>query len=104
VLVLAPTVAVLAVDDPRLVGVKPQAHLPHPRGDPGQHALCLPPALAMHDNIIGIALKRAARMIPGHPHIERVVQEQVRQDRRNWNALGLTETGFCVFSKYIKSV
>ena len=37
----------------------------------------------MHDTIVGIALKRAARMIPGHPLIERVVHEQVHQDRRN---------------------
>jgi hypothetical protein len=54
VLVLAPTVAVLAVDDPRLVGVKAQAHLFHPRSDRGKHVLGLPPALAMHDTIVGL--------------------------------------------------
>src|ERR1700757_265380 len=52
VLVLAPTVAVLAIDDPRLVGVKPQAHFFHPRDDRGEHILGLPPALAMHDTIV----------------------------------------------------
>ena len=31
----SPSVAVLAIDDPRLVGVKPKPHLSHPRGDPG---------------------------------------------------------------------
>jgi hypothetical protein len=81
--VLFPTVAVLAVDDPRLVGVEPQAHFFHPRGDPGKHVLGLPPALAVHDSVVGIALKWAVRVVPGHPRIERVVHEQVRQDRRN---------------------
>ena len=83
VLVVASTPAVLAVDDPRLVGVDPQADLPHPRGDRGQHVLGLPPALAVHDDIVGETLERAARELPGHPRIERVVHEQVRQDRRN---------------------
>ena len=80
---VASTPAVLAVDDPCLVGVDPQAHLPHSRGDRGQHVLGLPPALAVHDDVVGKTLKRAARELPGHPRIERVVQEQVRQDRRN---------------------
>jgi hypothetical protein len=37
--VLSAAATVLAVDDPRLVGVKPQANLLHPRGDPATHVL-----------------------------------------------------------------
>ena len=33
---LRPALTVLAIDDPRLVRVKPQAHLLHPHGDPAQ--------------------------------------------------------------------
>src|SRR5436190_22033636 len=73
VLVVASTPAVLAVDDPCLVGEDPQAHLPHSRGDRGQNILGLPPALAMHDEVVGKTLKRAAREFPGHPRIERVM-------------------------------
>jgi hypothetical protein len=74
VLVVTSTPAVLAIDDPRLVGVDPQADLPHSRGDRGQHILGLPPALAVHDNIVGEPLERAARERPGDPRIERVVE------------------------------
>jgi hypothetical protein len=41
----------------------------------------------MHDGIVGIALKRAARKVRSHPRIERVVHEQVRQDRRDRRTL-----------------
>jgi hypothetical protein len=33
----------------------------------------------VHDRVIDIALERDARELPGHPRIERVVQEQIRQ-------------------------
>src|SRR3954452_15962426 len=45
--------------------------------------LGLAPALAVHDTIVGVALEWAAREIPGHPRVERVVHVQVRQDRRD---------------------
>ena len=83
VLVLAPTPAVFAVDDPCLVGMEPQSNLVHPLRDPGQHRLGLCPAFAVHDGIVSEAVKRAARILPGHPRIERVVHEQVRQARRD---------------------
>src|SRR5450755_566549 len=83
VLMLAPTLAVLVIDDPCLVGMEPQPNLIHPLSDPGQHRLRLCPAFAVHDDIISEALKRATRNLPGHPRIKRVVQEQVRQARRD---------------------
>jgi hypothetical protein len=87
VLVLAPAVAVLAIDDPRLVGVKTQANLPHPRGDLPKHVLGLRARRAVHDRIVGVALERTAREVADHPRVERVVHEQVRQDRRNRRSL-----------------
>ena len=80
---LALTVAVLAVDDPRLVGVEPQPDLCHPRGDPAQHVSACEPRPAVHDRVVGVALERAVREVPDHPGIERVVHEQVREDRRD---------------------
>src|SRR5450432_3444933 len=74
VLVLAPALTVLAIDDPRFVRVKPQADFVHPRSDPAEHQLGLGPALAVHDSIVGIALPWAARELPDHPRIERVVE------------------------------
>jgi hypothetical protein len=65
VLVFRPAPTVLAEDYPRFVRVKPRADLAHPRGDPGKHILGLAPALAVHDSIVGVALKRAAREVPG---------------------------------------
>jgi hypothetical protein len=41
----------------------------------------------VHDTIVGVALERAVRELPSHPRIERVVHEQIRQDRRNWALL-----------------
>jgi len=85
--VLAPAPTVLAVDDPRLVRVKPEPDLLHPRGDPAQHVLSLAARRAVHDRVVGVALEWAARMLAGHPNVERVVHEQVRQDRRNGRSL-----------------
>ena len=48
-----------------------------------QHLTGLPLADAVHDHVIGVALEFDSRELPGHPHIERVVHEQVRQERRN---------------------
>src|SRR5437764_5600999 len=76
VLVLRSALTVLAIDDPRFVRVKPQADLVHPRGDPTEHKLGLGPALAMHDTIVGITLPRAARELPDHPRVERVIMNR----------------------------
>jgi hypothetical protein len=41
--------------------------------------LCLPLTVAMAENIIGITLERDARMISSHPHVERIVEKEIRQ-------------------------
>ncbi len=37
----------------------------------------------MANSIIGIALERDVRMVPLHPHVERIVEKEVSQDRAN---------------------
>jgi hypothetical protein len=39
------------------------------------------------NNVICVALERTTRMLPNHPHIERVVHEKVSQQRRDWGTL-----------------
>jgi hypothetical protein len=34
----------------------------------------------MADDIIGITLKRDIRMVPAHPEVERIMQEEIRQE------------------------
>src|SRR5436189_1454355 len=53
VLVVTPTVGVLAIDDPSLVRVKPQAHLLHPLSDRAQHFFGLTPGATVHHSIVG---------------------------------------------------
>jgi len=33
---------------------------------------------AMHDGIVGISFERQMRILPRHPHIERIMQKQIR--------------------------
>jgi hypothetical protein len=33
----------------------------------------------VHDRVVGVPLEPDGRVLPGHPGVERVVQEQVRQ-------------------------
>jgi hypothetical protein len=82
-----PALCVFAVDDPRLVRVKPESHLLHPLGDCGKHGFGLPPGRTVHDSVIGVALERAGRELLGQPVVERKVHEQVRQDRRDRRSL-----------------
>ena len=60
-----------------------QAQGPEPRGGGGQQLAGLVLAVAVSDNVIRVALKRAAREFPVHPRVERVVHEQVSQHGRN---------------------
>ena len=64
-----------------LIWVQLQSDFRQPcsQGIPYHHGLLL--AGAVNYRIIAIPLECDARMLPGQPHIERVVQIQVRQDR-----------------------
>jgi hypothetical protein len=83
VLVLTPSVAVLAVDDPGLVGVKIQPDLDHSLIDRGPQFLRLSLAPAVHHRIIHVAFESDGRKRPGHPHVECVVEEEVGQHGRD---------------------
>ena len=83
VLIVTAAFAVLAVHDPGFVGMQPQPDLAHPVLQRGQHLAGLTLADAVHDRIIDIAFEPDARELPSHPHVKRIVQEQVSQHWRN---------------------
>src|SRR3989442_3263226 len=89
--VLTPSVIVLAVHQPRLLRMQRQATLPKSLRQLRQHSFSLRPRTAMAQRIIGIPLKRYVRMMPPHPLIEHVVQEQVGQQRTDHPALRCTQ-------------
>src|SRR3984957_6062936 len=60
-----------------------QAPGTEPPGDGGPQLTGLVLTLAVSGNIVRVALKRAARELPAHPRAERVVHEQVSQQRRD---------------------
>jgi len=61
--------------------VQRQPDLIHPLLQRGQHLVRLGFADAVHDRVIHVPLEADVGELPRHPHIERVVQEQIRQDR-----------------------
>ena len=83
-----PASRVLAVHDFRLPGVQLQTQGPEPLGDGGPQLAGLLLAVAVRDDVIRVALKWAAREFPVHPRIERIMHEQVGQQRRNRGTLG----------------
>src|SRR5271169_2233654 len=78
-----PASRVLAVHDFRLPGVQLKAQGPEPAGDRVTKLACLCLAVAVRDNIISVTLERAARIFPAHPRIERIVHEEISQQRGN---------------------
>ena len=60
---------------------------PEPRGDGGPQLAGLSLAVAVRNNVIRVALERAAREFPVHPRVERIMHEQVSQQRRNRGTL-----------------
>src|SRR5664279_5377108 len=60
---------------------------PKPHGDVGPKVPGLFKGVAVGNNVICVALERTTRMLPNHPHIERVVHEKVSQQRRDWGTL-----------------
>jgi hypothetical protein len=87
VLVLPGPIVVLAVDDPSLRRMKLQTALLEPTTDGLLHRTGLPLAPTVDDGIARITLERDAREGPLHPLIERVVQEEVGQQRADDPAL-----------------
>ena len=81
-LVRAASLAVLAVHDPGLVRVQTQpATLGQPDPDHVADPLRLLLSFAVDHHVVAVALEPDAGIFPGHPSVERVVHEQVRQQR-----------------------
>ena len=83
-------VSVLAVHHFRLVGMQSQPDLFHPVPDRGHQSPGLAFGHTVHDHVVGITLEPNVRVLPDHPGVERVVHEQVGQQRRDdsSNAVG----------------
>ena len=84
---VSPAVRVLAVHDLRLHGVQLKAQGPEPLGDGDPQHPGLVLSVAVRNNIIRVTLERAARELPVHPHVERIMHEQISQQRRNRGTL-----------------
>src|SRR3974390_3618625 len=71
---------ILAVDDFRLLRMKRQSAVSEP---PLKRCAQRPRLLltaAVADRIISIALEGDPRMVPTHPHVERVMEKEIRQE------------------------
>ena len=83
VLVRGTPPSVLAVHNPGFVGMQPQPDLLHPLRDRRQHLACTGFADAVHHRVIHVPFERHGRELPGHPRIERIMEEQISQHRRH---------------------
>src|SRR5262249_52683984 len=80
-------VRVVAEHDLRLRGVQLQAQGFEPLSDGGPQYPRLVLGVAVRSDVVRVTLERAARELPVHPRIERIMHEQVGQDRRNRGTL-----------------
>ena len=71
-----------AVDHFGLIGMKFQATVFQPALQPFPDGACLLQAVAMDESVIGVSAKGDARKVSRHPPVERIMKEQVRQQRR----------------------
>jgi hypothetical protein len=83
VLVGARAVRVLAVHDARLVRMQLQTDLRQTISDRIPHVAGLALAAAVDHHVIAVALEPHGRILPGHPGVERVMHEQVGEQRRD---------------------
>ena len=77
------SVAILAVDDVRLLSIQLQLTLFETTFNAGQDVICLFLGIAVRHNIIGVPLKGYRRMHSSHPLIECQVKKDIRQPRRS---------------------
>jgi hypothetical protein len=85
--VLAFAVGVLAVDQLGLLRVECQTAGSEATVDLLPEGACLAFAAAVADDVVGIPFERHAGPHPPQPQVERIVQEQVGQQRRDHPAL-----------------
>jgi hypothetical protein len=84
---LPKSVVILAIHDSGLRRVKLQFALRESTTDGVQHRTRLPLTPAMDDGIVRIALELDVRKRPPHPEVERVMQEEIGQQRTRHSAL-----------------
>src|SRR5450759_5361722 len=78
-----PPVIILAIDDLRLHRMKLQPAFPHARSYRCSHLLRFHLCPAMHDRIVGIPFERQMRILAPHPHVQRIMQKQLRKQWRD---------------------
>ena len=83
----APPVGIFALHHMCLGRMQFQMALRQPCGDTRLKPARLPFTLAMRDDIIGITLEGDGRVFPLPPGIERIMQEEIRQDGADTTAL-----------------
>ena len=81
------SIDVLAIHDPCLARMQFEIAGLEPFPDAIKHVFRLASALAVKHGVIGVSGEPNAGKMPRHPEIERVMQEQIGQDRRNDAAL-----------------
>ena len=79
--IVAPPVHILAVDDLRLLRMQHQLAGRRAVRNRTPQGLRLLLGFAVTDHVVGVTLERDVRELAHHPHVEGVVQEQVRQKR-----------------------
>ena len=84
---LITAVRVFAVHDLRLVGMQLKAQGPEPRSEVGAELSGLLLGVAVDDHIIRVTLERTAGVFAVHPLVERIVHEEVREQRRDRRSL-----------------
>ena len=84
--VLGP-IDVLAIHDPCLARMQFEIAGLEPFPDAIKHVFRLSSALAVKHGVVGVPGEPDAGQMPRHPEIERIVQEQIGQDRRHDAAL-----------------
>ena len=87
VLRLVTALRVFAVQVLRLVGMQLKAQGPEPLNEAGAELLGLLLGVAADDHIIGVTLERTAGVFAVHPLVERIVHEEVREQRRDRRSL-----------------
>ena len=92
--VVAGAVGVPAVDDPRLLRVQGQTARGQARVERRLEPLGFLPGAAVADDVIRVALERDGREDPTHPHVESIMQEQVREDGADHSTHNLAKLPF----------
>ena len=85
--VVSSSIIILAVDNLRLLRMKLQPAFLQPCGYCRSNFLGFLLCPAVHNSIIGVALKRQVRIVLPHPPVERIMQKQIGQQWTDYTSL-----------------